>query len=114
MDVATNANNHIIVSGIHAPGNWSARTLHPGGAVQSRDGQLLARTRRALEEYRLQNDRIENETIIDIIDPARRTVVSRTRFPGTLQLLNGATAYRIVESSNGDVVVEVLSLAERQ
>jgi hypothetical protein len=105
--VTGDASGRIWINGVHAPDNWTPQEL-PQGVYRDPSGGL-AGSREAMEEYLDMLHDHETESVIEVVSPVQRSVLTTLKMPGTVQLLTSSIGYRYRTDSDGNTTIEILS-----
>lgn len=110
----SDASGRLLVSGIHSPPTWKPHPL-PAGMSSAGGGIAVRGTPEQLNDYIVSADTVETETVIDVLDIAKKTLLLRFRYPGSLYLLNASVAVQSKLDDDGNIVHHVfrLSLTEK-
>jgi len=110
LQVAETATGNIVVVGAHGSANATLLPPREGSGVMVRGGFAKAETRGALQDYVFDMMLQNVVAVIEHIDLSRREVISSTRLPGELRLLNAATAWRTVRRPDDSFGLEILAV----
>lgn len=95
---------------VRAPSKWSPHPPEPSSGIRVSEHGIGGRSREAMEDYMWRHLTMANETVIEIIDPSQRRVLSSTSIPGSYQALAGGLMARLARDEDGVYGVQVYRL----